>query len=284
MTQMVSRAGTLTPPTGVVSVADLLNRYAPDPLIEAEPSTGPVSVGTLLRREGRAPHAVDRPVRARDEDDEPRRGSGALVRRSAIAAGTLLAAGSVFGAAVMTESAVTDTADDSRSSGEYAGEGRLDLLPGQGRAIPTVVDNTAQTNPLDPGEAAPMSWTGVAFPGAGSGTPAAPPVASSSAPTGGGAPAASSSGSTSTDRGTTGGTGTPVESPSGGGSGSGDQGGDEDPGASDERSGLGGAVQNVGDAAGVPLVGDLGRAVSGVGDALGGGSPSVVGGLAGGLL
>lgn len=293
MPQMVSRAGTLTPPTGVVSVADLLHRYAPDPLIEAEPSTAPVSVGTLLRREGRAPHAVDRPVRARGghdpDDDAPRRGSGAFVRRSAIAAGTLVAAGSVFGAAVMTDSSVTDTADDSRSSGGgYAGEGRLDLPQGQDRAIPTVVDNTAQTDPLDPGEAAPMAWTDVAFPRAASGATA--PSGASAAPaasgTGGTAASSGSSGTAGGGGSSTGGD-TSAGPSTGGGSGSGDQGGDADPAPTGERSGLGGAVEGVGETVGGPVggvVGGLGGAVSGVGDALGGGSPSLVGGLASGLL
>lgn len=288
MPQMVSRAGTLTPPTGLVSVADLLHRYAPDPQVEAEPSTSPVSVGTLLRREGRDPQAVERPVRtrARDEDDDaPRRGSGAFVRRGAIAAGTLLAAGSVLGAAVMTQSAVTDTTDDSRTSGgDYAGEGRLDPPSGQDRAIPTVVDNTAQTNPLDPGQAAPMSWAEVAFPSAAAGT-TAPADPSASTPAGGGA--ASSAASTPSDRGTStgggGGTSTSDESNSGSGSGSGSQGGGSGSG-SGERSGLGGAVENLGEATGLPVVSELGSTVSGVGDALAGGGPSIVGGLARGLL
>ncbi|MDN5929675.1 MAG: hypothetical protein L0I24_01175, partial [Pseudonocardia sp.] len=188
MAQMVTRVGSSTAPTGVVTVAELLTRYAPDPMIEAEPSTVPVSVGSLLRREGRAPHAQARPLAPRsrsasasasasDDADEPRRGSGALVRRSVIAAGTLLAAGSVLGATVVMDSSSTGAVDDQRASGGYAGEGRLDLPSTPDGAVPTVVDTAAQTDRLDAGDAPSMSWLDVAFPntsgtpGGGTGTP-----------------------------------------------------------------------------------------------------------------
>ncbi|OLT13580.1 hypothetical protein BJF78_21935 [Pseudonocardia sp. CNS-139] len=50
--------------TGVVTVADLLRRHAPAPVRsdEADDATQAISVGTLLRREGRSPHALDRPI------------------------------------------------------------------------------------------------------------------------------------------------------------------------------------------------------------------------------
>ncbi len=51
MTQLATRDAEVCAPTGVVTVADLLTRYGPVPT-DAEPDTGPVSVQSLLLREG----------------------------------------------------------------------------------------------------------------------------------------------------------------------------------------------------------------------------------------
>jgi hypothetical protein len=292
VTQMATRVGTSAAPTGVVTVADLLTRYAPDPLVEAEPATAPVSVGSLLRREGRAPHAQDRPLAPRSrtasedvDDDGPRRGSGAFVRRSAIAAGTLLAAGSVFGATVVMDSSSTGAADGGQESGGYAGEGRLDLPQGQDRAIPTVVDTAAQTDALDAGDDLPMSWLDVAFPRS-SGDAAAAPGTFRAPPAG--TPSTDAPAATPVDQGGSsddGDTGDGPGSGTGGGNpGGGNPGGDQD---DDGGTGVGSVVQDLGDGVGGPVGGvveDLGGVVSGAGKALAGDEPSIVGGLAGGLL
>lgn len=296
MTQMVTRAGSSDAPTGVVTVGELLTRYAPDPIVEIDTGTGtttaPVSVGSLLRREGRAPHAPDRPLapRARTAveagQDEPRGGSGVLVRRSALAAGTLLAAGSVFGATVVTDSSSTEPVD--RPQTGYAGEGRLDLPPNQDLTIPTVVDTAAQTDQLDPGDPAPTSWSDVAFPSSTGGdsaptgeaaTPSASRTPSTGAPSTA-APAAAPVDQAGSSDDAAGGSG----SGTGGNSGGGNSGG----GRNQERgTGLGTAVQDLGEGVGGPvgrLVGGVGGTVSGLGNTLAGDEPSIVGNLAGGLL
>lgn len=291
MTQMATRAGSSTAPTGVVTVADLLTRYAPDPMLEADPPTVPVSVDSLLRREGRAPHTPDRPVAARarpaavpdDEDDERRRGPGALVRRGAIAAGTLLAAGSVFGATVVMDASSTGAAP--QATGGYAGEGRLDLPANPDGTVPTVVDTAAQADRLDAGDAPPMSWLDVAFPdGDGDGSPtgdgATAPSGSSSAP-GTARPVTPGPVVDDADRGGSADTGSDTGSgdSSGAGRGDGDQG--------DGDGGLGSALQGAGESVGGPVggvVGGLGGAVGDAGSTDDSDGPSVIGGLAGSLL
>lgn len=299
MTQMVTRVGSSTAPTGVVTVAELLTRYAPDLSIEAEPPTVPVSVGSLLRREGRAPHAQDRPLSPRsrsasasDDDHEPRRGSGALVRRSAIAAGALLAAGSVFGATVVMDASSSDGADGPQAG--YAGEGRPDLPSTPG--VPTVVDTAAQTDRLDAGDAPPMSWLDVAFPDD-SGT-----ATGGAATGGGGTPVGSSVPDTIRTPSTPAAAPGQVDDDTGGGGGSGGSSDDEsgsggsstadDQGDGDQGDrGLGSGLQGVGQGVGGPVggvvggvVGGLSSAVSDVGSTVESDEPSVIGGLAGGLL
>lgn len=65
MAEMVT--GGLRPhPHPALTVAELLDRFAGIPLeSDVDEHRIAVSVGTLLRREGRAPHALDRPVQPR---------------------------------------------------------------------------------------------------------------------------------------------------------------------------------------------------------------------------
>lgn len=74
---------------------------------------GPVTVGSLLRREGRAPHSHDRPVvpRARDVVD---RGPA---HRVAVTAGTILAVAAVLGTNVVGEVALGPGAGDDNERG-----------------------------------------------------------------------------------------------------------------------------------------------------------------------
>src|SRR5687768_1923812 len=97
--QIRFEGGSDAPATEVITVADLLSRNAPAPVREVDPDTGGISVGALLRREGRAPRPADRPRQARPQQEQDPAGADRriLVRRGAIAAGTLLAAGSVLG-------------------------------------------------------------------------------------------------------------------------------------------------------------------------------------------
>ncbi|WP_143517326.1 hypothetical protein [Pseudonocardia sp. MH-G8] len=143
-----------------------------------EPATAGISVGSLLRREGRAPHAVDRPVQPRphqqatDPDDAQRAGRHAMVRRGAIAAGALLAVGSVFGAAILTD--VVPTGNDvpaggngsTEDEGSYPGQGLLDQQDPAATPPTVTIDQAATADPLDAGTAAPTNWVPVAFPAA----------------------------------------------------------------------------------------------------------------------
>lgn len=237
MAQMVARGGVCIAPSRAVTVADLLTRNVTVPVKVAAADPGPeVSVGSLLRREGRAPHAVDRPVQPRahrnvdaGHDAEPgaRR---ALVRRSAIAAGALLAAGSAFGAAVLTDSSGTSTQD--RPGGPHPGQG---LLDGGGDAVPgglpvALIDPTAQTGWLDAGVGPPMSWSSVAFPGVATGVPSGPgagrtaPATSGAGPAPGSQAGSDSGAPTVSDRGPTHSGSTGQGTAAGGGSGSGNSG------------------------------------------------------------
>src|SRR5918998_3727844 len=132
--QILYRDGSDAPATEVLTVADLLSRNAPVPA-RADADTGGISVGALLRREGRAPHAVDRPLQPRPHqqaaDEEGGTDRRIHVRRGAVAAGALLAAGSMFGAAMLTDLVPTTNqasggggSDD--GGGPYAGQGLLD--------------------------------------------------------------------------------------------------------------------------------------------------------------
>ncbi|MGQ0573663.1 MAG: hypothetical protein ACT4RN_05590 [Pseudonocardia sp.] len=96
----------------------------------------PISVTSLLRREGmRVPHAADRPLQPRAHQLRPvAAGSwldGVAARRAGVAAGALVAAASVFGAAVLTDT--TGRPDDpvpATPGGPGSTDGRVGTLPG----------------------------------------------------------------------------------------------------------------------------------------------------------
>jgi hypothetical protein len=189
-------------PAGVVTVADLLSRNAAVttklPVVTETATTG-VSVGSLLRREGRAPHTVDRPVQPRGHQqiDPPKAAAPAAaaadpaptakktaVKRGAVAAGALLAVGSVVGAAVLSEVAPTGTeAQGATTDNSYPGQGRLSSSQPEAPVLAAsgVVDPAAAGDVLDAGTAPPTSWTPVAFPSAVAGVPAGIAGASSDA-------------------------------------------------------------------------------------------------------
>jgi hypothetical protein len=196
--QILPRDGSDARATEVITVADLLSRNAHVPVREAEPDTSGISVGALLRREGRIPHAADRPLQPRPRrqatDDKSGAGRRALVRRGAIAAGTLLAAGSVVGAAILTDVAPTANqgadADGAEDDSPYPGQGLLDPEDPAGTQPGTVsIDQAAASDPLDPGAPASSDWVPVAFPGALAGSNAG----TDDAATDGGAPDTSDS-------------------------------------------------------------------------------------------
>lgn len=89
---------------------DPLPRHSSEPT----PDT-PISVGALLRREGRGRHSLDRPLLPRGHSrpipgpvQPPRHG----MRKSVAAAGALFAAGAVFGGTVLQEALLEPDADD----------------------------------------------------------------------------------------------------------------------------------------------------------------------------
>ncbi|MFC4942796.1 hypothetical protein [Pseudonocardia sp. GCM10023141] len=277
---------------GVVTVADLLNRnrqVQARPVAEGDATTV-VSVNSLLRREGLVPEQAGT---ATEQDGTARAGSGRVVRRGAVVAGTLLAAGSVFGAAVITDSA-HNTADNA-FDGSYPGQGRLDGSAPQGALAGGVLNQNTLNHALDPGAAAPKSWVPVAFPSALGGVPAAGAQGDAgTSATPNGSPGASTPGGGGT--GATGGgtSGTGGGTDNGGGTGGSDpsvpvvtppaptqQQQDEQRKAqqgpvgsvvNDLGNGVGDGVQSVGDAVPGPVggvVGGLGQAVGDVGTGLG---------------
>lgn len=170
MAQMVSRGGPNPVMAGVVTVADLLSRAAAAPKQRPVPRTSGsvVSVNSLLRREGRAAEAdAVATVPQRQVKAVSRPEVRGLARGSAVAVGTLLAAGSVFGTAVVTDAGHV-TSKDAFGSG-YPGEGRLDA--GNNAAAPAQsplaapIDNGVTHPALDAGHGAPTSWVPIAFPG-----------------------------------------------------------------------------------------------------------------------
>jgi hypothetical protein len=165
--QLASHRGSRA--SDALTVADLLNRNAPvpDSILEAERSP-PVSVDSLLRREGRSadePEVTDPAVTDPAVTDLAAAPSGEqavrriLVRTAVITAGTLLTVGSAFGAAVLAETfllappapaAVPDVAQ---------------TVPDDSATAPsTLIDRAAAGEGPDAGTPGPTSWTQVAFP------------------------------------------------------------------------------------------------------------------------
>jgi hypothetical protein len=168
-----------------VTVAELLRRCAPAPELDHD-DADPVPVRALLRREGHPTGALPRvrnqPQAAAEEPTAPS-GRQQLVRRGALAAGALLAAGSAF---VLT-TALHATGEQPLASGTYPGEGSLD----------GVAADTPST-PLDSGTAAPASWMPVAFPTALGGATVGKLAAAAETATHAAAPAAASTSHAST--------------------------------------------------------------------------------------
>jgi hypothetical protein len=144
----------------VVTVAELMRRCAPA-LEMDDDGAAPIPVAALLRREGRGSAGLptaDAPAVGEILSTLPARQP--LLRRGAIAAGALLAAGSVFGLTAAMNAPVTPPT----SSGTY----------------PDQADPSAPASPsvLDAGQAAPSTWLPVAFPTLfpGANAPAAAPA------------------------------------------------------------------------------------------------------------
>jgi hypothetical protein len=140
--QIVSSGGK---PAPVVTVAELMRRCTPAP--ELGDDGAPIPVAALLRREGRSATglpAVQPPAVGEVLSTLPARQP--LLRRGAMAAGALLAAGSVFGLTSAMNAPVTPPT----SSGTFPDQAE----PG-GSGSPAV---------LDAGQAAPSTWLPVAFP------------------------------------------------------------------------------------------------------------------------
>jgi hypothetical protein len=129
-----------------VTVAELMRRCAPAPEVEDD-GAAPIPVSALLRREGRSATGlpvVQPPAVGEILSTLPARQP--LLRRGAMAAGALLAAGSVFGLTAAMNAPFTPPT----SSGTFPDQGEP-----SGPGSPGV---------LDAGQAAPSTWLPVAFP------------------------------------------------------------------------------------------------------------------------
>ena len=129
----------------VVTVAELMRRCTPAPEVEDD-GAAPIPVAALLRREGRSAAGLPVQPPAVGEVLSTLPVRQPVLRRGTIAAGALLAAGSVFGLTAAMNAPFTPPT----SSGVFPDQG----APG-GSASPGV---------LDAGEAAPSTWFPVAFP------------------------------------------------------------------------------------------------------------------------
>jgi hypothetical protein len=298
---IASRAGGTPFGTEVLTVAELLRRNgrpAPQAAADDEPLTSAISVGSLLRREGRAPHAADRPVQIRARDLDAADGETeviartgpdrrALVRRGAIGAGALLAAGAVLGATVLTDA--TGEAEQ-LAAGSYPGQGALDAAPaGQESPATSPFAFTTPAGP-DAGVPAPATWMNVAFPAAlgGASAPAGVTRTPATTPAGGNTArnAAPAGGTTAPATGTPATSSPTTQAPPSS---------TTKPQDDSVTGQLGGAVAQAGDSTPLaPVTDAVGDTVSGLGRTAGGtlapvtapvaGSGGLVGGLAGGLL
>ncbi|GEL16213.1 hypothetical protein [Pseudonocardia asaccharolytica] len=311
MAEIVRRDGTPAGLPGVVTVAELLSRNIPVQRATTDTDGDTpaefVSVGSLLRREGRAPHAADRPLLPRanrysgEGDDTQTTGRSTAARRATIAAGTLVAVGSVLGAAVFTEAASNSSAAQDGLGGSYPGHGLRD--GGAPNAMATD-GGDAGAGGLDAGIPAPTSWMTVAFPtrlnpgatagsdlpggSGGSGTPAvraAGPWVGSPVVQGAATPAPAPGNHGNPGGGGHGSSGNEGNSGNHGNPGGGGHGADSPTGpvgsaVSGVTGAVGGAAEGVGDAAPDPVGGPvkkLGSTVSETGKGLGNTADAAVG-------
>lgn len=142
----------------------------PLPRPRPEPSPGePISVGALLRREGRWRHALDRPLvprgHSRTEPTSlvplPRRS----MRKAVTAAGALFAVGAVFGGASLDESLGGSRPDPAGDADETSGSRLPPEATTRGEPGGAVVTLAAETSGLLPDDGRafpPVSGAGVA--------------------------------------------------------------------------------------------------------------------------
>lgn len=156
MAQIASRGE----PGPVVTVAELMRRCAPAADPTDDEGADPIPVAALLRREGHSAAGlpvVQAPATGDLLSNLPARHP--ILRRGTIAAGALLAAGSVFGLTAALMAPVTPP----NSSGVYPDEGG----PG----------GDPSSAGLDAGHGAPTRWLPVAFPTGFTADPAHQPAA-----------------------------------------------------------------------------------------------------------
>jgi hypothetical protein len=159
----------------MVTVAELLARAAAVPRGSActpvvSDHTPGVSVDALLRREGRATPAKDRPAHPHARRSAiPDGGSPGRTRRAAVAASTLLAAGSVVGVSLSSNSTgyaeLGNTAQPVNAppvgQSPPAPAGGQNIVPGEQAPV---LGATASTGALAAGSGPSADWTAVAFP------------------------------------------------------------------------------------------------------------------------
>ncbi|MFC5992734.1 hypothetical protein ACFQE5_00750 [Pseudonocardia hispaniensis] len=263
----------------MVTVAELLSRNVPAQRVGTD-TDGPtsaefISVPSLLRREGRAPRAADRPLVPRGNrnpapgDEGQAIGRSTAGRRATIAAGTLVAVGSVLGAAVFTQAASNSSAAQEGLDGSYPGHG---LRGGGPNGL--LADGGAVPGGLDAGTAAPTSWMPVAFPtqlntAAAADRPGGD-AARSAGPRTGSPTLPSTTPAVVDDRGPSGGSGPLAPAPTGPVGGA----------VSGVTAAVGGTVESLGDAAPEPVGGpvrQLGSTVTEAGTGLGHTADAAVG-------
>ena len=162
-------------PRPMVTVAELLARAAAGPRGSActpavsDHGSG-VSVEDLLRREGRATQAKDRSAHPHGRRSAtPDGGSPGRTRRTAVAASTLLAAGSVVGVALSSNNTgyaeLGNTAQPVNGppvgQGPPTPAGGQNLVPGEQAPV---LGAAASTGALAAGSGPSADWTAVAFP------------------------------------------------------------------------------------------------------------------------
>lgn len=199
-----------------VSVAELLCRYDTTPAIPrprpASDPTEPIPVSALLRREGRARRALDRPLVPRGHsrpDPAPAEPPLYGARKAAAGAGALFVVGAVFGAGVLEEALLRPDSGAEAGGGvagagstgigtgadEQRGTGSGVTLASAAELLPVAADRSPITG-ADIGAAALLP--GLTVPGPGTPEGPAPVAAGSGAPglaaPGAGAPGAAAPG------------------------------------------------------------------------------------------